>query len=201
MFSWLARLIESWPFVHRIALFFWKNLPPSFAGFLRGLLTKNWVVGAVAVIINKSEDPSQVLLVRHTYRKKGKWGLPGGALESPPISPREHQDDQDTQNVLQRALHRELLQELGMGITVGDLLHIQAIPNIEEEPGPYHLIFYFKCVPGDGVNSLIEGLKEGRIVPRSPEIDLVRFVPINILQTYDLASAHEKFLIGSIHGL
>jgi 8-oxo-dGTP pyrophosphatase MutT (NUDIX family) len=34
------------------------------------------------VIIDEEVNPPEVLLVQHSYRTKGAWGLPGGSLES-----------------------------------------------------------------------------------------------------------------------
>jgi len=52
----LAHFIERHHSLHRTALALWKHFPPRLAGFLRGILTTRWAVGAVAVIID--EDPA-----------------------------------------------------------------------------------------------------------------------------------------------
>jgi hypothetical protein len=82
LLSWLAHFIERHPFLHRTSLAVWKHFPPRLAGFLRKLLTTRWAVGAVAVMIDEEANPPEVLLVQHSYRTKGAWGLPGGSLES-----------------------------------------------------------------------------------------------------------------------
>jgi hypothetical protein len=41
------------------------------AGFLKGLLARNWLVGAVAVVLDADATPPEVLLVQHSYRHKG----------------------------------------------------------------------------------------------------------------------------------
>jgi len=76
LLSWLAHFIERHPFLHRTSLAVWKHFPPRLAGFLRKLLTTRWAVGAVAVIIDEEVNPPEVLLVQHSYRTKGAWGLP-----------------------------------------------------------------------------------------------------------------------------
>ena len=82
MFAWLTHFIEKHPSLHRISLSLWRLFPPRLAGFLKGLLARNWLVGAVAVLIDDTVRPPEVLIVEHSYRRKGAWGLPGGALES-----------------------------------------------------------------------------------------------------------------------
>src|SRR5207244_12969374 len=82
MFTWLARFIEGHPDLHRLSLLVWRLFPPRVAGFLKGLLARKWLVGAVAVMIDESTSPVEVLLVEHSYQAKGAWGLPGGSLES-----------------------------------------------------------------------------------------------------------------------
>jgi len=81
MFAWLARFIERHPNLHRSSLLVWRLFPPRLAGFLKGLLARKWLVGAVAVMIDENTSPAEVLLVEHSYRLKGAWGLPGGSLE------------------------------------------------------------------------------------------------------------------------
>ncbi len=63
MFTWLARFIERHPNLHRLSLLVWRLLPPRLAGFLKGLLARKWLVGAVAVMIDESTSPLEVLLV------------------------------------------------------------------------------------------------------------------------------------------
>ena len=87
MFSWLTQFIEHHPNLHRLALFIWRLFPPRLAGFFKGLLTRSWVVGAVAVMVDGNSSPPEVLLVEHSYRPKGAWGLPGGSLEATPGDP------------------------------------------------------------------------------------------------------------------
>ena len=82
MFEWIARFIEKYPSIHRSSLSLWRLFPPRLAGFLKGQLARSWLVGAVAVLIDDTVQPPEVLIVEHSYRRKGAWGLPGGALES-----------------------------------------------------------------------------------------------------------------------
>ena len=194
MFAWLARFIEHHPKLHRFSLLVWRLFPPRLAGFLKGLLARKWLVGAVAVMIDESTSPSQVLLVEHSYRAKGTWGLPGGSLESTPGDPARPRNDTLPDDVIESALRREMLEELGIEITVISLLRIDAIPYVSEEPGPYRLDFYFRCAPRDGFAAFRHVLNSGQTKPFSPEIRQIRFVPLTDLTKYDLFSTDLRFL-------
>jgi 8-oxo-dGTP pyrophosphatase MutT (NUDIX family) len=194
MFAWLARFIERHPHLHKFSLLVWRLLPPRVAGFLKGLLSRKWLVGAVAVMIDESTSPFEVLLVEHSYRPKGAWGLPGGSLESTPGDPTKPQNDASSDDVIESALRREISEELGIEITVISLLRIDAIPYIVEEPGPYRLDFYFRCAPRDGFDKLRHHLRSGQIKPCSPEIKQIRLVPMTELTKYDLFSSDIRFL-------
>ena len=194
MFTWLARFIERHPDLHRLSLLVWRLFPPRLAGFLKGLLARKWLVGAVAVMIDESTSPVEVLLVEHSYRAKGAWGLPGGSLESTPGDPTRPHKDILPDDVIESALRREISEELGIEITVVSLLRIDAIPYVSEEPGPYRLDFYFRCAPRDGFAALRHRLNSGHTNPHSPEIKQARLVPLADLTKYDLFSTDVRFL-------
>jgi 8-oxo-dGTP pyrophosphatase MutT (NUDIX family) len=194
MFAWLARYIEHHPSLHRLALLVWRRFPPRLAGFLKGLLARRWLVGAVAVMIDDDATPPEVLLVEHSYRPKGVWGLPGGSLESTPGDPTRPHADAAADDVIESALRREILEELGIEISVLRLLRIDAIPYIPEEPGPYRLDFYFRCAPRGGFAALRRALISGKVVPCSPEVRQMRLVPLTDLGKYDVFSSDARFL-------
>ena len=156
MLSWLAHFIERHPFLHRTSLAVWKHFPPRLAGFLRTLLTTRWAVGAVAVIIDEEVDPPEVLLVQHSYRTKGAWGLPGGSLESGLRNPWEPSKEESRDDIIESSLRREVFEELGIEIEIVRLTKIDAVPYVPEEPGPYRLDFYYRCLPKQGFSSLRE---------------------------------------------
>ena len=170
MFAWLAHFIEKHPSLHRLSLSLWRLFPPRLAGFLKGQLARNWLVGAVAVIIDDTIRPPEVLIVEHSYRRKGAWGLPGGALESIDGDPNSPGHAASPDDVIEATLRREVLEELGIEIKVIRLLRVDAIPFIVEEPGPYRLDFYYLCLPVQGFTMLREELASGKIKPTSPEI-------------------------------
>jgi 8-oxo-dGTP pyrophosphatase MutT (NUDIX family) len=194
LLSWFAHFIERHPFLHRTSLALWKRFPPRLAGFLRNLLTTKWTVGAVAVIIDEEVNPPEVLLVQHSYREKGAWGLPGGSFESGLRSPREPSKDESRDDIIESALRREVFEEIGIEIEIVRLTKIDAVPYVPEEPGPYRLDFYYRCLPKQGFRSLREGLRSGSIKPRSPEVTQIVLVPVNRLKEYDLYSADARIL-------
>ncbi len=194
MLSWLARFVERHHKLHLASLALWKVFPPRLAGFLKGLLTKSWVVGAVAVMIDEDITPPEIVLVQHSYRTKGAWGLPGGSLESVPGDPRSPRKESSSDDVIETALRREVSEELGIEIDSVNLIRMDAIPYVVEEPGPYRLDFYFRCVPSQGFGSLRDGLRSGQVTPRSPEVNQIRLVPLNDLSEYDLYSSDQRLL-------
>ena len=139
LLSWLAHFIEGHPVLHRTSLAVWKHFPPRLAGFLRNLLTTHWAVGTVAVILDETANPPEVLLVQHSFRTKGAWGLPGGSLESGLRNPLEPSKEEARDDIIESSLRREVFEELGIEIDIVRLMKIDAVPYVPEEPGPYRL--------------------------------------------------------------
>lgn len=198
MLAWLAHFIERHAVLHRASLAVWRRFPPRLAGFLRTLLTTRWAVGAVAVIIDEAVNPPEVLLVQHSYRTKGAWGLPGGSLESGLRNPLEPSKDEAREesrdDVIESSLRREVFEELGTEIEIVRLMKIAAVPYVPEEPGPYRLDFYYRCLPKQGFSALREELGTGTIKPRSPEVTRIVLVPVSRLKEYDLYSSDARIL-------
>ena len=151
-------------------------------------------MGAVAVLLDADVSPPEVLLVQHSYRRKGSWGLPGGALESIDGDPRRPRSDASPDDVIEKALQREVWEELGIEVEVVRLLRVDAVPYVPEEPGPYRLDFYYLCIPRRGFDRLRSARASGNVKSLSPEISEVRMVPLTELTEYDLFSADERFL-------
>ena len=195
MLSRLVRWIERHPRVHQASLSAWRAFPPRLAGFLKGRLARSWLVGAVAVILDEEASPPEVLLVEHSYRPRGAWGLPGGALDSIPGNPRAPGAEASADDVIEATLRREVLEELGISITaIYPLLRVDAVPYIPEEPGSDRLDFYFRCVPEQGFAALRAALESDGLKTRSPEIRQMRMVPLSEIDDYDLFSAHARLL-------
>ena len=194
MLVWLARFIEQHTWLHALALRVWRSFPPRLAGFLKGQFARSWVVGAVAVMVDEEVSPPELLLVEHSYRPRGAWGLPGGSLDSVPGDPARPGTPSSQDDVLESALRREVEEELSIGITGVRLLRVDAIPYVAEEPGPYRLDFFYRCSPRQGFAMLREGLASGRLKPHSPEISQMRLVPLPDLNDYDLYSSDARLL-------
>lgn len=201
MLSQLAHLIERHPELHRAALRIWRLFPPRLAGFLKGQFARNWLVGANAVIVDEAPSPPQILLVKHSYRPRGAWGLPGGSLESIPGNPSRPRDDASPDDVLEATLRREVWEELGIGVGDIHFLRVDAVPFVAEEPGPYRLDFYYRCEPENGCAVLRTLLASGGFRPRSPEILEARFVPLTKVGDYDLFSPDERFIAKDLRRL
>jgi len=194
MLSRMVRWIERHPRVHRASLSVWRAFPPRVAGFLKGALGRSWLVGAVAVMVDEEVSPAEVLLVEHSYRPRGAWGLPGGALDSISGDPSAPGAPASSDDVLEATLKREVWEELGIGVEVISMLRVDAVPYIPEEPGPYRLDFYFRCIPVGGFAALRTAIESGVGGPSSPEIRRLRMVPLAALDGYDLFSADARFL-------
>lgn len=194
MLVWLGHQIEQHPALHRLALRLWRAFPPRLAGFLKGRFARNWVVGAVAVMLDTDTAPPEILLVEHSYRPRGAWGLPGGSLESIPADPTTPRAESLPDDIIEATLRREVWEELGIGIDAIRLLRIDAVPYVAEEPGPYRLTFYFGCRPEGGFTRLREELDAGVYRPRSPEITRARLMPLSAAQRLDLFSTDSRFL-------
>jgi 8-oxo-dGTP pyrophosphatase MutT (NUDIX family) len=201
MFARIIRYIENRQVIHRLLLRIWRLFPPRLAGFLKGLLARSWVLGAVAVMIDDTVRPAQVLLVEHSYRRRGAWGLPGGALDSIPGDPTHPRDDESPDDVLEATLQSEVQEELGIRVNIVRMLRTDAVPYVVEEPGPYRLTFYFLCTPAGGFKSFREGLEAGTVRPHSPEVSRIKLVPLDRLTDYDLFSPDSRLLRNNLSRL
>jgi len=162
MFTRLTALIESNHWVHTFFLGIWRLLPPRVMGKLRSFLASKWVVGAAAVMVDDTVVPPETLLVRHTYRRSGAWGFPGGMLQ---IGPKEvlagRSPDATSDNVLRATLRREVIEETGLNFNVVQLAGIEAGVPVPEEGASDRLDFYFRCVPEQGYEQLRHEIREG----------------------------------------
>ncbi len=93
----------------RALLWLWRVLPIPFWGqwLVLWLGNTKFLVSVVGVVFDKQE---RVLLLRHTYRNRYPWGLPGGWVGG-------HEP-------VERALARELAEETGLDITVGEVFYV-----------------------------------------------------------------------------
>ena len=195
MFTKIVQYIEHQADLHRVLLALWRRFPPRLAGFLKGILTRGWVLGAVAVMVDDTVTPARVLLVEHSYRRRGAWGLPGGSMDSIPGDPTMAHSEVSPDDVLEATLSREIREELGIEIVGIHLLRVDAVPYVKEEPGPYRLTFYFLCKPAAGFAALRDELASGKVQARSPEVTRIRMATLDELDGYDLFSTDARFLL------
>jgi 8-oxo-dGTP pyrophosphatase MutT (NUDIX family) len=112
-------------------LSFYLPIPPPLRVAAVRFISYSFLVGAVAVI--RSADGRGYLLARHRYpigrRRAEVWGFPGGTVGK--------------YEEIRQALRREIAQELGISISVGRLLVVDA----SQRP---HLDFFFECAARGG---------------------------------------------------
>ncbi len=120
---------------------------------------------------------------------QARWALE--SISGDPTAPGQAASPDD---VIEATLRREIWEELGIEIKAIRLLRVDAIPYIEEEPGPYRLDFYYRCAPVQGFATLREELASGKVKPVSPEIKQMRLVALTDLAGYDLFSSDVRFL-------
>ena len=97
--------------LHISLLWLWKHLPlpRRVRWIVLWFANTKYLVGVTGIVFDAA---GRVLLVRHTYRKRYPWGLPGGW-----VGGRER---------LEVALARELSEETGLEITVGEVFQVQS---------------------------------------------------------------------------
>jgi ADP-ribose pyrophosphatase YjhB (NUDIX family) len=135
----------------RALLLGWRYLPLWLRKLAVRILFPQFPVGAVAII---RDDAGRVLLVRQTYHRYERWGVPGGWL-GPNESPRE-------------AAAREALEEVGLQVSVGRLLAVGTGVY-----GEISLAFECRPVPGQTVRFSDEIDRAGYFSPdRLPPIPL-----------------------------
>lgn len=126
----------------RLLFLVWKFLPAHVRWLFILLVHPRHLVGVMGVTFT---DAGEVLLVRHSYRRRYPWGLPGGWLERVE-SPRA-------------AIAREIAEETGFTIAVEDLL------AAEKQDDVAALAIAFRCRLTGGTFRPSEEITEYRLVP------------------------------------
>jgi 8-oxo-dGTP pyrophosphatase MutT (NUDIX family) len=115
-------------------------------------------------------------------------------MDSIPGNPAMAHSEVSPDDVLEATLSREIREELGIEIVDIHLLRVDAVPYVEEEPGPYRLTFYFRCKPAAGFAALRDGLASGKVQACSPEVTGICMASLDELDGYDLFSTDARFL-------
>jgi 8-oxo-dGTP diphosphatase len=132
----------------RLTVWLWKHIPMPVGARNVAVwaLSPKFMVGVVGLV---RDAEGRVLLVRHTYRGRSPWGLPGGGL----------QPDES----LEECLRREIKEEAGLDVRVDRLLTAQA----HYARRLVDMIFACYPKPGESLNSF----------KPSPEVSEARFFP------------------------
>lgn len=125
------------------------------------------IVGVGAIVFHSD----RVLLVqRGREPAKGKWSLPGGLVE--------------VGESLERAVRREVAEETGLDVRVGNLVTVlERVIRDERDRVQYHYVLLdFLCY-----------CKEGEPTPGTDAADC-RFVRLNDLEAYSLTEGTERVI-------
>lgn len=93
----------------RLLLLLWDAIRGPLQWRVLWLLNSKFMVNASGVV---TDDRGQVLLLRHRFWPAGTWGIPGGYIHAG--------------ETVQAALVRELHEETGLAIEVGEVLRVNS---------------------------------------------------------------------------
>jgi 8-oxo-dGTP diphosphatase len=127
------------------------------------------VTSVVAVVI---DDAERVLLTRRSIRPfEGLWVMPGGKI--------------DLGEPILRALHREVREEVGIDVVVGELLDVFE----HLTPGPdndHFVILYYRCRPA-----------AHELAPNPAEVAEARWVPRAELGSFPMPEGG-RYILGKL---
>jgi ADP-ribose pyrophosphatase YjhB (NUDIX family) len=133
-------------------------------------------VGAVGVVFDAQ---GRVLLVEHAFRTDYPWGLPGGWVE-PGEEPAA-------------AVKRELREELGLDIDVGELVECAVVGRVRTSTHPVHLGLAYRCELSSGAGALsIEALAFEWVDPSASTRNLSPFQQTAIARAVRLRSGASR---------
>ena len=119
---------------NRLTTWLWGRLPLGrrVRNAIVWLLSPKFTVGVAGLV---RDERGHILLLRHTYRRRAPWGLPGGGLK-----PGES---------LEECLQRELREEVGIEIEVECLLSAAA----HYDRRLVDMIFACRPAPGENLSA------------------------------------------------
>ena len=120
-----------------------------------------------AILIIKNEE---ILAMQYNYSGQDIYNLPGGNLEFG-----EHLTD---------ALAREMVEEMGIKVSVGELIMVGEVHNIEQKRQTFHFIFAGKIIEGTPI-----------LNPKETSAIAIKWLNINDLSSINLyPNISEKLL-------
>jgi len=128
------------------------------------------IVGVAGVVM---QNGKLLIIKRGVDPAKGKWSIPGGAVE--------------LGEMIREALVREVREECGLTVEIALQRPLDAIDNIivgEERRLQYHYVLL----------QFLVRLKGGTLKPASDVLD-ARWVPIDEVEEYDLTRSFRDFFI------
>ncbi len=87
----------------------WRRIPTRIVWRVLWLAAPKFNVGVAGLVVN---ERGEVLLLRHVFRPADEWAFPAGWVE--------HGES------VEAALHREVMEETGVPIEVGDVIQINS---------------------------------------------------------------------------
>ncbi|HST06057.1 MAG TPA: NUDIX domain-containing protein [Chloroflexia bacterium] len=120
--------------MNKLGVWIWGHLPLKhrMRGRLIWLLSPKFVVGVSGVL---RDEEGRILLLRHTYRGKTPWGLPGGGLK-----PGE---------LLEQCIEREFMEETGLRVEAMSMLSGAAHPEYKL----VDIIYSCRLLPGESLDA------------------------------------------------
>ncbi len=114
--------------IEPLLLWLWKvlPLPERLRRAFLELIHPRFLIGVIALV---RDERGRILLLEHTYRREYAWGLPGGYLKG--------REDPA------QGLAREMREETGLEIAVGELLTVTVYKGYELD-----LLFRARVVGG-----------------------------------------------------
>ncbi len=126
-----------------------------------------------AIIANKDD---KYLITRRSMQKKrfgGKWTLPGGHLETSDYTSYPKDTEHYWYNVLEKALAREVKEEVGLEIN--NVKYVTSLATVHADDGIPSLVI--SCV-GDYLS--------GEVILQEEEADKYEWVSVEEAKNYDL---------------
>jgi 8-oxo-dGTP diphosphatase len=125
-----------------------------------------------AILIIENE---KILTMQYNYGGQDVYNLPGGNLEFG-----EHLSD---------ALAREMVEEMGIKVSVGELILVGEVHNVEQKKQTFHFIFVGKIIEGKPI-----------LNPKETSANTIKWLNISKLSSVNLYPNVSEKLIEYLAG-